>query len=188
MNGKFLEQLQEGTAERAIGPSTLRRQGARGVVQAARNYLKTIDLSALAKLSDEDGFKDFLNSHTNQLADSFPEGARGNWGAARKALNIFFRDCAYNKYLSQEYRLEPVKSLLEVPLDAHSTSGISKHRSKEAKKPLLRWRGVKALTEDVNTAYQEAALSLAKEFSVDRVDLDYFFWRSPDEKEVISVV
>jgi hypothetical protein len=81
--------LHERTAEVAIGPSTLRNQGAPGVVLAARQFLKELNLDSF-RTSTEQQFRARLNTATKRLKDRLPKKAR-NWGAARKAINIFLR-------------------------------------------------------------------------------------------------
>ena len=39
------------------------------------------------------------------------------WGFARKGLNIFLRDCFYNRYIHDHYGLQAIEPFLEVPLD-----------------------------------------------------------------------
>ena len=61
-------------------------------------------------------FQSRLNVATRRLKDRLPKGAR-NWGAARKALNIFLRDVLYNHYLRSRHHLDRLEEWLEVPLD-----------------------------------------------------------------------
>jgi len=97
----FLKVLQARTAQLAIGPSTLRNQGAPKAVANARDFLKELDLGSF-KADVPGAFVVWLNEETEKLQNALPHGAR-NWGTARKALNIFLRDVLYNMYLCDEY-------------------------------------------------------------------------------------
>ena len=90
--------LHERTAELAIGASTLRNQGARGVVANARDFLKELDVGSF-RVKDPRLFRSRLNVATRRLRERLPRRAR-HWGSARKALNIFLRDVLYNHYWS----------------------------------------------------------------------------------------
>jgi len=86
----FLKRIQTRIATVAIGASTLRNQGASNVVSNTREFLKRLDLRRF-KAKTAIVFRDALDRETNKLKNALPIGAR-NWGAARKALNIFLRD------------------------------------------------------------------------------------------------
>ena len=102
MKEELLKLLQYRTAEGATGPSALRNQGNRGVLAAARHFLKAIDLFEFS-VTSEQKFKSVLDDHTNHLTLSFPEGAR-HWGAARKALNLFLRDVLGHHLSTPEFQ------------------------------------------------------------------------------------
>jgi hypothetical protein len=172
MNKQFIKFLQYRTAEVAIGPSTLRNQGNKGVVAAARNYLKTIDLFKFS-VTTERRFKSVLDTHTNKLKISFPKGAR-HWGTARKALNLFLRDVLYNRYLSRHFGFRQIENLLEIPLDKDAAKGIRKcYKTKK----LPSWEGIKDLTPQTSKAYQDAATCIASACKIGRVHLDVLYWR-----------
>src|ERR1700733_8204356 len=98
---RLLKLLQTRTAQLAIGPSTLRNQGAREVVASTREFLKELDLGHFNTDTPE-AFMISLDEETERLRNALPLGAR-HWGTARKALNIFLRDVLYNLYLCNEY-------------------------------------------------------------------------------------
>lgn len=173
MNREFIIILQKRTGQLAIGRSTLRNQGAPGVIGIARSFLQNIELSELRTVSTNIDFLEFLENKTVELAESFPEGARGNWGAARKTLNIFLRDCLYNAYLSKEYSIERLRGWLEIPLDGDVARNLyALHRSS-----LPKWPNIRRLTPKVSSLYQERAAEEAQNFCISRVDLDIFYWR-----------
>src|SRR6266568_1385296 len=115
-NDSLLRLIEARTAIAAIGASTLRNQGARNVVSNTRGFLRRLDLKQFTGLSTS-GFRQSLDTQTKKLQKALPVGAR-NWGAARKALNIFLRDVLYSYYLRKEYGFERLERWLELPLDA----------------------------------------------------------------------
>ncbi len=84
----------------------MRNQGASGIVDIARDYFyQSISLDDyLDKLSSPDRFAKFLDDHTHKLLNAFPADGK-SWGAARKGLNLFFREAVYNKFISDHYKL-----------------------------------------------------------------------------------
>lgn len=174
MNKEYLTILQKRTGVLAIGRSTLRNQGAPGVIEKARDYLKVIDLKPLKKIDTETKLKNYLQKHTIKLSNNFPRGAKGNWGAARKAINIFLRDCLYNQYLSKEYGFHKLEKWLEVPLDGDVANKLkSKHPDSE-----LKWKSIKSLGKEMSDKFQSYASQSAKLDGVSRVHLDIKYWRN----------
>src|SRR5438093_12352230 len=96
-HAEFLQNLQRYTAQASISPSALRNQGSKGTAKAARNYLSALRLEDL-KAIDPTAYGQWLNARTQELKGKLPVGAQ-NWGAARKALNIFLRTAAYTSPL-----------------------------------------------------------------------------------------
>jgi hypothetical protein len=168
----FIDHVQTQVAELAIGASSLRNQGGSGLIASSRAFFKGIDLSVLAHLSS-DGFKRFLDKATDDLKNKFPEGAR-NWGAARKAINLFLRDAFYNRYLFDHYKLAPIEQFLEVPLDKDVATNLM---DTEHGKSLPEWVSIKTLAPDVSCQYQEVASKFANDNGLARVHLDLLFWR-----------
>ncbi|MDI6859344.1 MAG: hypothetical protein QMC85_02490 [Methanocellales archaeon] len=80
--------IQKRVANISIGASTLRGQGALGIVENARKFLAKLDLREFKDISERQ-FSNRLEKYTNKLMEQFPEGAKNNWGAARKAINVF---------------------------------------------------------------------------------------------------
>lgn len=119
----FLRILHNRTAEAAVGPSALRNQGASGVIRVVREYFKRLDLRTFS-VSDERDFMQRLDAASDALRERFPKGAR-NWGAARKALNLFLRDAFYGTFLSKHYHLEKIEPWLEIPLDQYVAAGCT---------------------------------------------------------------
>ena len=164
--------MQERIAELAIGISTLRNRGAPGVVSAAREFLKRLDLAAF-RTGSRQRFQSRLNVATRRLKDRLPKGAR-NWGAARKALNIFLSDVLYNHYLRSRHHLDRLEEWLEVPLDRDVAAAL-RAESEGAAPP--RWKTIKRLTPDVSRRYQAIAQVVARRRGIQRVHLDLHYWR-----------
>ena len=162
--------IQSRAARIAVGPSTLRGRGNAGSVEAARNFLRRLDLSSFG-INDADTFTSELNRATEMLRTALPQGAQ-HWGIARKALNIFLRDCFYTSYLMSAFRLDLAESFLELPLD----SITAKQLCDAADGKLLRWPGVKHLTMPLSEQFQRVAADEARKLQIARVHLDAFWW------------
>lgn len=181
MNTQYLQLLQKRIGSTSVGPSTARGMGPSGTIQAARRYLQTLDIARFVR-RNETAFRSELDAATLELQKFLPKDAR-NWGSARKFLNIFLRDCAYNKYLCERFRLEKIESWLELPMDSHVAKGL-KREGKRGELP--RWRTVIGLTPSENSAYQVFASSVAEQEGVLRAHLDVKYWRR--DKPNASVV
>src|SRR5712692_4621994 len=90
----LIEAIQRRAAVIAIGPSTVRGQGASGIVKAVSEFLAVLSLRPFA-VSEAGRFRAALNSSTDDLVRTLPSKAR-SWGLARKCLNIFLHDAYYN--------------------------------------------------------------------------------------------
>ncbi|MET0064840.1 MAG: hypothetical protein ABW076_00695 [Candidatus Thiodiazotropha sp.] len=174
MNPRYISMMQARTAQVAIGHSTLRNQGAPDVIATARSYLSKVDLSKFAATESEEEFLSVLNKRTKSLADRFPGEAKGNWGAARKALNIFLRDCLYNRYLAEHFGLVKLECWLEIPLDGD----VGNKLREKFPEILPKWKTIKRLTPGVSQQFQEAAAVHAVQEQVCKVLLDLKFWRN----------
>lgn len=176
--GKFRERL----ANIAIGPSALRNQGASGVIDAARKFLAGLDLTQFV-VADEEQFLKVLDKQTEKLRTDFPDGAK-NWGAARKAINLFLAECCYHRFICQEYHLEKIEAFLETPLDSQVAKKLIK-KAKENDEKLPRWQGLKHLTQSESNDYQQFAYQYAKkeEKLPARFYLDVIIWQPEGSEE-----
>ena len=172
MNKKYFKLLQKRIGSTSIGASTARGMGPRGTIQTARCYLQGVEISRFEK-QNEDEFRSELDAATKELVDALPEGAK-NWGSARKFLNIFLRECAYNKYICEQYHLEKIESWLEVPIDSHVATGL---REEGKRGDLPPWETVIGLKPNEHSQYQMFASDVAKQEGVLRVHLDLEYWR-----------
>lgn len=165
----------------SVGASALRNQGAPGIVEAARVYFREeIELAKLFKaLSSNKRYKKFLDTHTSNLLKTFPSKGK-SWGAARKGLNLYFREVVYNKFISDYYGLPKnmnkyniAIAFLEVPLDRDVATGIRRDAGEE----LPKWKSIRDLDKRISDVYQNAAMAIAKEEGVARIHLDLKYWR-----------
>jgi hypothetical protein len=105
-----------------------------------------------------------------------PAEAR-HWGVARKAVNLFLRDCFYNIYLRRRFNLEAPEAEYEIPLDRIVAEGLGLRLNGE----VPRWRGVGHLSPEVSRLYQTAAKKLAQSMGISRVHLDIYLWTERPE-------
>gem|GEM_PF-2289817 len=105
----------------------MRNQGPKYMVRQARLFTSAINLTEMANFWNQKRYVSYLDDLTIKLMAFFPKGARRNFGAARKALNLFFRDILYNSRLVQHYELNTsihYLSQLEIPLDNQTAKKI----------------------------------------------------------------
>ena len=168
-----LKLIQKRVVNAAIGPSTLRNQGA-PVTGTAKEFLSNLDLNELKNIDSSDEFGVFLNNKTTKLKNKFSDGAK-NFGTARKAINVFIEEAFYNKFLSTYYGLDSLVSYLEIPLDSGVATGLKKDAADRGIK-LSNGVTIKNLTEEINKEYQKFASELAKEKNIARIYLDLVYW------------
>lgn len=146
------------------------------MIPNARRFLKEVNLQEF-KVRNEKLFRERLDAATETLAAQFPKGARENWGAARKVLNIFLRDILYNRYLCSHFGFDDVEQWLEVPLDGHVAKGLLEDSKKSKLPKLPPWPRIIRLTSEVSGCYQEAARRIAAQEQIAPVHLDLIYWR-----------
>jgi hypothetical protein len=178
MNEELIDFLRERTAENAAGTTALRNQGEKGVIHKARKFLRRLELYKFAECTTEGLFSALLDEKTKALQESFPPAAR-NWGAARKVLNLYLRDVLYSRYLGKYFGFNHLEKWLEVPLDSFVAKGIQLDFRPQT---LVKFPGIKHLTQEVNQAYQEAAAAISSSRGYARVHLDIIYWRDIGQK------
>lgn len=177
---EFIRQIQRRVAQTAVGPAAIRNQGASGLIEISRTYFeKQIDLREFRKRLTSSKYVDYLDELTNDLKNKFPKSGQ-SWGAARKGLNLFFRDVVYNKYLADYLEMptdlkENLSTIrhLEVPLDRDVATGLIKIFG-----DLPKWTTIKDLNPKRSKIYQDKALTLSDNKGIARIHLDLVFWRS----------
>lgn len=176
---RIVEKLQEKIANLAIGASTLRNQGPPGMIASARLFLSRLDLNASIDAFKKQKYQKYLNKQTLKLMEFFPEGGCNNFGAARKSLNIFFRDIFDNRIILKHFKIKQTHILykqLELPLDSYTIRGLLLY-SNESKQF---WQSIKSLTPKNNQHFQKLAHELATLKKINRNELDILLWRNID--------
>lgn len=173
----FLKLIQRYVADVGITGSALRNQGAPGVVDAARRFLVDLDLSPLVGFNPPD-YRAWLDSTTQDLLRALPHGAQ-NWGAARKALNIFMAHAFLNRELCPAYGLLALADVLETPLNDQAAKALRKLAG-EGKLP--KWPSIRNLTPEISDQYQAFAAEEAKRRGIPRACMDTILWR-PEHQE-----
>lgn len=161
----------------AVGSSTLRRQVKEGGVEKARKFLKDwLYLHGLEFL-DRDAYCGLLDEWTHALSKKLlkPHSRKGNWGAARKVLNIYLRMCAMNKDLHRAFNLKRIEPFLEVPLDSQVVKKIDEANHTNDSRGFR----LMGLTRKASGLWQERAERIASgpEVRRYRYELDVMFWR-----------
>lgn len=176
-NEQFFRDMQRYIAVTTVGPSALRNQGSKGVIKAAQQHLATIKLSRFRK-HREPPFIRALDEATTELKRSLPKGAQ-NWGAARKALNLFLRDICYNRFLSKKHGLSRIEPWMEIPLDSLVALALKR---RAARRHLPPWPGLNGLTPRVSAKFQAFAKRVAADHGISRVHLDMHLWTRERER------
>ena len=138
----LLASIQHHLARVAINASSMRGAGSPRVVAITRKFLGKLPLKPFST-PYEKVFRARLDAATKDLMKKLPPNAR-RWGRARKALNIFLRDCLYTVHTRRAYRLNRAEQFFELPLD----SIIGARLAKESDGALPRWKTVRALTPE----------------------------------------
>jgi hypothetical protein len=163
-NKQFILDLQRFTAISSVGVSALRRQGV-GVIGRIRKYLGSLDLTVTRSLKSQEEFSGWLDRKTEYLV----QNKNVKWGAARKALNLFLRDCLYSKYLCAEYGLDHLERWLEMPLDSVTATQLKKDAGRGG---LPIWQGLRKLKKKDSKQFQDHASQMAATKKIARVHLD----------------
>ena len=184
-----IDDVQRRVANISIGASTLRNQGDSGVAGAARGFLVKLPLARLSEKTERQ-FNKWLNRETLRLSKQFKGGAKNNWGAARKAINIFLENAFYDRFLSEEYGLQKLEDMLEIPLDSNVAKGLKKDWKTYLKKhkidpdsyKLPQWESIKGLRVEDSDEFQACAHKVAKSEPNYRyrIYLDLKYWRPKD--------
>ncbi len=171
MDAKLLTLMQKKVAVSAVPPSAMRGQGLAGLLGEIRLFLSDLELDALADMTEEQ-FARRLDLSTGQLRKRVTH-LKCQWGAARKALNLFLRDATYNHYLRKCYRLSAIEQWLELPLDGQVAGRLVEEIGGST---LPRWPGVHALSASISHRYQDFAAAVASRRKLARVHLDLDYW------------
>lgn len=179
MNQELITWMQKRAANGAVGASTIRGMAPAGTAKIIKDYLLEVDLKCVRARS-ESSFAKKLDGLTDELLKALPSDSR-HWGMARKCVNIFLRNCLYNRYLCSHYKLEQLEGWLEIPLDSHVGKGLIQLSESST---LPKWKKVITLTRKQSDEYQQAAYELAKKRRLCRVHLDDLLYRGEHTKKV----
>jgi hypothetical protein len=175
----FIKKMHRRVAQTCVGSSSIRNQGAKGLIDTCRTFFeREINLNEFAKELVTGNYDLYLNNLTNILKNRFGKGGQSS-GAARKGLNLFFRDVVYNMYLVDYLKLPSLYSEnlstirnLEIPLDKDVGSNLNLLYP-----DLPKWDSIKNLDINVSNLFQAKALDYADSRGIARVHLDLEFWR-----------
>jgi hypothetical protein len=168
---KFIDGIQSRVAKVSVGSSTVRGQGAPGILPVAREFLGKLQLQRFSTKSGVQ-FLNLLDQTTDKLEEILPRKAR-SWGLARKCVNLFLRDSFYNGYLENEYGLSMGEAFYEIPLDGIVAGALIVL----ADRNLPKWEGVKYLKQPASDIYHAFAAREAGRRGISRVHLDTFLWK-----------
>lgn len=166
-----LQKLQRFIAICAISISALRNQGI-GSIQKARAFCGGLSLIKYGQAKNRKDYIKLLDDDTVKLAKLI-NPKKKPWGTARKALNLFMRDCLYNRYLSEHFHLTKLEDFLEIPLDSAVSKGL---RNKAGRGYLPKWPGLIGLKKPASEVYQKFAQEIADKRKISRVHLDLELW------------
>lgn len=166
----------------AIGSSAMRQQGTKNAIQEIRNVLYDEDIEKFKMALHENKFLIYLDDLTNFIFEKLHASHKLQWGAVRKALNLYFRDIFYSSYFCKKIMLDQsLISQLEIPLDSFTGKGIIEDYSKIANCS-IKWTTIKSLTPQKSKQVQEMAQmvnsTIYKLPAI--VDLDLVYWRRPN--------
>ena len=170
-------------ANTSISASSLRNQGGEGVVAKARCFMGELDL-AEAGAAGAEGYPAYLDDCTAKLMAYFPDKARENYGAARKALNIYLFACTRDHVARSRYSLDRIEPALELPIDKDAITYLKCKTQCEASRSALRgFDSIKGLCRKKHATIQAIASEVAEGKGVLRCELDFCAWR-PSKKPI----
>ncbi len=172
MNRQLTFMMQRRLGRTAVGPSTARGMGPQGTISAARGFLQELDLRRF-NVTTAAAYRRRLDEVTLELQARLP-GTAQHWGAARKFLNIFLRNCSYDRFISEAYDLSRLEAWMEVPLDSHVAKGIKSDLQADDTVP--RWSTVIRLSPSESDIWQAAARKIASQEGIAPVHLDVRYW------------
>lgn len=177
----FINRIKRRLAQTAVTSSALRNQGASEIISTCRTFLEDeIELAEFfSAIQEESTFKNLLDEKTNLLMSKFPGSNKNNWGASRKAINLYFRELVYNKSICDHFNVprdsgeyNTLIQFLEVPLDKFVALALY-----NLDKQLPKWNNIRDLKHSESDKYQHFAQAHSTENGYSRVHLDLEYWR-----------
>jgi hypothetical protein len=174
---EYEQAMQRKLANMSATSSSMRKQAPAGTIALTIGYLSALDLEPLRAMRAGAEFNPWLNARTDELVTTVLKN--GNFGGARKVLNIFLKELHHNGPLT-DFLPAAVRPHLEVPLDRHVADGLKQDWRAMAIKTgtLPRWDTIKSLTPTIHEDFQLAAQQVAAAAGICRADLDLKYWRA----------
>lgn len=134
-----------------------------------------LDLSVLRRTTPA-RFTQTLDRWTKELMRKMPRIEQNgyNWGAARKALNLFMIQAFMNKYLAKKYNMAKFEHVLETPLDSQARDYLWR---KSSKNKLCKFNTIKRMKPQHSACYQKVTSDVAEKRGIPRACLDILIWR-----------
>lgn len=181
---ELLKSHQIRIANVAISPSAFRNQGKKTTILRTRQILSELDLKVFSRSLRNRTYEKYLDKTTMLVLRKLPKNLDVRWGTIRKGLNIFFRDLAYNSFITKHLSIDSSSLYqLEVPLDSYTGFGIEADINK-LEGLTIGWTTIRALTPEKSKIFQRAAHRVAKNYFglKNKVDLDLMYWNRTDRK------
>jgi hypothetical protein len=139
-----------------------------GLNSIRQNLCIIINLSDISSCKSDSEFKALLDSFTSKLKQKLSTPvSQDHWGICRKAINLYLRDCYYNKILNEHFKLDKIAAYLETPIDSLAMKSLGKYTTSVKKST------IKALNKTTHQEWQKAATLFSKANSLPyRVDAD----------------
>ena len=175
MVNNMVELHQKRISKTCIGSnSTHGNLGKGGLQKLHLNLHAIIKLDVIAKCSSESAFRSLLDSYTSKLKQKLGNPVKHeHWGLCRKAINLYLRDCYYNKTINEHFKLDKIASYFETPIDSLAMKALREYTSKVRKTPL------KLLDKSTHHEWQKAATNFVKAKGLaNRVDADLIIYKN----------
>ena len=169
----IIELHQKRISRTCIGSnSTHGTLGKNGLNILHQNLYPIIKLKDVAACKSENEIKALLDSYTSKLKQKITKPIQSeHWGMCRKAINLYLRDCYYNKTLNEHFNLDKVANSLETPIDSFAMKALAKYTS------FVKKSAIKALDKNTHQEWQKAAKTFAQANKLpNRVDTDLIIY------------
>ena len=169
----IIELHQKRISRTCIGSnSTHATLGKNGLNVLHQNLYPIINLEHVAACKTENELKALLDSYTSKMKQKIAKPIHAeHWGMCRKAINLYLRDCYYNKVLNEHFKLGKIAAYLETPIDSLAMRNIGKYTSAVKKST------IKMLNKTTHQEWQKAATNFVKATCLaNRVDADLIIY------------
>jgi hypothetical protein len=165
----LVELHRERISKTCIGSNSTRgnlKEGGLNIIR--QNLHRIVKLDDLVRSGSEEKFKSLLDSYTSKLKQKLGNPVKHeHWGLCRKAINLYLRDCYYNKIINEHFKLDKIAAYLETPIDSLAMKSLWKYTTSVKKST------IKRLNKITHQEWQKAATLLSKANGLPyRVDAD----------------